>query len=280
MVVRRVALTVVVIAFVLGGYSAIDVLRHREQRSVEKIAGSLRYGLRLETVTRAIDELREIAARSSDAEVVATVTRKLKALVLVANDTTDDGRAIRRRALGAIKSIRLNDLTQDFMAADLRKNDIIDADLTRATMKGLDLSGSFMIRTRFDAADLTGVNLSTVWIRNADFAAATLTGANLRGTDWFNAEGFAPSQLGSADRTTIARCPQDAAGQHTEAAFRTQLDRGYSFKWDQMGSDRDHLLRIWKTYPRPGRRLRSGRRVVEVALTTVEAGIRSRLRHS
>ena len=99
----------------------------------------------VETVTRAIDELREIAARSSDAEVVATVTRKLKALVLVANDTTDDGRAIRRRALGAIKSIRLNDLTQDFMAADLRKNDIIDADLTRATMKGLDLSGSFMI---------------------------------------------------------------------------------------------------------------------------------------
>ena len=46
MVVRPVALTVVVIAFVLGGYSAIHVLRHREQRSVEKIAGSLRYGLR------------------------------------------------------------------------------------------------------------------------------------------------------------------------------------------------------------------------------------------
>jgi hypothetical protein len=70
--------------------------------------------------------------------------------------------------------------------------------------------------------------------------------------DWFNAVGFTTEQLRSTDRSTLSPCPKDDAGRFSEGAFRKRLDREYAFKWDQFGSDRDQLRRVWSRYSEPG----------------------------
>jgi hypothetical protein len=248
--VKRTAAVLLSLAVLAVTYGAMDFIQHREQRAVDSIARSLRYELPRNLVMDAIDQLQELAGRSSNSTILDNVTAKLKALVLIPTDTTDNGRAIRSHALEAIKTLRLNDLTIDFK--DLTKNDLVEANLSRAIMKGMNLSGSFLLRTSFAASDLTGTNLSATLVRNTDFGAATLTGANIAKMDWFNAEGLDLEQLKSAAPNTVERCPKSQAKRPTVAAFRARLDREYAFKWEQMGSDRDQLSKVWEQYATPG----------------------------
>jgi hypothetical protein len=245
-------LACIVSAIIASAYWGVQLYRTRDVREVARLSADLRYELPRDTAVAAIAKLRQTVGHSDDPAANDAAVRSLKRLVVRQSDTTDNGREIRRRAIEAIKSLRQNDLTKDFTGDDLTKVDLVDADLSRTSLKGLSFEGGFLIRTDFSAADLTGTNLSATWIRNADFGAATLTGANVGEMDWFNAIGFAPEQLRSVDRTTLAPCPKDDAGHFTEAGFRKQLDHDYAFKWEQFGSDRNQLRRAWSLYSQPG----------------------------
>ena len=118
-------------------------------------------------------------------------------------------------------------------------------------MRRLNLQGGFLIRTNFAAADLSGAHLSA-WVRNADFGAADFTGTNVDELDWFNAEGFSAAQLRAVDLSTLAPCPKDESQRVSEAGFRRALREEYVFQWEQLGSDRTQLLRVWAEYAKPG----------------------------
>jgi len=246
------ALACAVGAVIIGAYWGVGLYRTRELRAVERLSADLRYELPLKTVEAALSSLQTTAGRSDDPAVTNAAVGILKRLVVKQTDTTDNGRTIRRRALETIKSLRHNDLTKDFSGDDLWAVDLVDADLSRASLKGVSLRRGFLIRTKFDAADLTGADFSATWVRNSDFGAATMAGADVSQMDWFNAVGFAAGQLRSVDQATLTPCPKDDAGRFSEAGFRKQLDRDYAFKWEQFGSDRDQLRRAWSQYSQPG----------------------------
>jgi uncharacterized protein YjbI with pentapeptide repeats len=246
------ALAVVFAAALAGGYRGIQFYRTRDLRNVQGLARDLRYELPLETVVGAMSNLQTFAGRSDDASVTNAAVAHLKTLVVKHDDTTDKGREIRQRALEAIKALRHNDLTSDFSGDDLTSADLVGVDLSRTSLKGVRFARGFLLRTNFAAADLTGADLSATWVRNADFGAATMAGADISEMDWFNAVGLTAEQLRSVDRSTLVPCPKDDNGQFTERGFRKRLDREYTFKWEQFGSDRDQLRSAWSIYGQSG----------------------------
>lgn len=251
-IVRSVVVAAACVALIAGAYAGLNYVRGAERRALENAAAELQYALPLDTVRAAISRVQATAVRAGDPELVDLAVTRLKTLVVGQKDTTNKGREIRKVALETIKTLRRNDLTKDFSGSDLAGVDLVDVDLSRAMIRRLNLSGGFLIRTNFAAADLTGANLSATWVRNADFGAATLTGANVGELDWFNAEGFAASQLRTVDLSTLLPCPKDASQHASEEAFRQSLAEDYSFQWEQLGSDRTHLLRVWAEYAKPG----------------------------
>jgi TIR domain/Pentapeptide repeats (8 copies) len=251
-IVRGVLVAAACVALIGAGYAAWTYVRGAQRRALEEAAADLQYALPLDTVRAAISRVQENAVRAGNAELVDLGVTRLKTLVVGQKDTTDKGREIRKVALETIKTLRQNDLTKDFAGSELADVDLVDVDLSRAVMRRLSLSGGFLIRTNFAAADLTGANLSATWVRNADFGAATLTGANVDELDWFNAEGFAASQLRAVDLSTLLPCPKDASQHTSEEAFRQSLGEDYAFKWEQLGSDRTQLLKVWAEYAKPG----------------------------
>lgn len=248
---QRLRALAAVLVLCVAAYVAFTMYQLRHRRQVERIAQGLKYELSLEAVTTAITDMVAAAAAAVDPAVTSQAIEHLKALAVLSTDTTDKGREVRRRAIEAIKGLRQNDLSSDFRSGELKGVDLVDVDLSRAALKGVTLQRGFMIRTDFSAADLTGANLAATWVRNSDFGAATLTGADISEMDWYNAQGFSAEQLGSVNRATLARCPKDERGRAGEPAFRKQLDEDYGFKWEQLGSDRDQLMRWWSIYAQP-----------------------------
>ena len=249
--VKRASLVVLAILLAAGTYGVVNRIRTADRRAMDRALQLIRYENPPDAVASAIETLREVAVRSNPAMVDEAVGH-LKNVVLNRADKSDDGRDIRRHAIETIKLLRRHSLTSDFTNDELDEVDLVEADLSRTDLKGVSMSGAFLIRSDFSGSDLSGTDLTGSWIRNADFAACTLSGVDLTGVDWFNARGFTISQLRAAKPGTVEPCPRDASGIASEAAFRARFAAEYQFPWESIGGDRDRLLKLWEQYAGTG----------------------------
>jgi len=249
--VKRASLVALTLVFMAGAYIAVNRVRTADQRAMARALQVIRYENSADTVAAAIENLREVVVRSKP-DMVEQAVAHLKSVVLDQSNKSDDGRDIRKHAIETIKILRHHNLTADFSNDELDEVDLVDVDVSRTNLKGVSMSGAFLIRSDFSGGDLSGTDLSGSWIRNADFGACTLSGVDLTGVDWFNARGFTISQLRAAKFETVESCPRDAAGIASASAFRERFDEEYQFPWESIGGDRDRLLALWNQYGGPG----------------------------
>lgn len=175
----------------------------------------------------------------------------MKTVVLTNVDKTWKGRHIRKAAIETIKVLRGYDLTIDFHGDDLKKSDLVEVDLSRTNMKGLNLAGSFLLSCDFRGSNLSGVNLADAWIRNGKYQGVNIEGANMKSVDWFNAGGFTDEILRAADKTKLMACPVDNTHSHSARAFESEFAREYTFSLEDIGDDRDQLEALWAKYSKP-----------------------------
>ncbi len=116
-------------------------------------------------------------------------------------------------------------------------------------MRGVSFEDASLEGVRFTGSDLSGSSFSGAYVRNAQFQDAILLGADLTELDWYNAHGFSEAQLQSVVRLGVRKCPADAAGAHSIAAFREQASREYGMEWSRFAAvDREQLDRLWREY--------------------------------
>jgi uncharacterized protein YjbI with pentapeptide repeats len=248
--VKQVSLLALTLLVVAGAYMVGNRIRTADRRAMERALRLVTYENSADTVASAVETLRQVAARSKP-EMVDQAVAHLKSVVLNQANKSDDGRAIRKHAIETIKMLRQHNLTLDFSNDELDEVDLVSVDLSRASLKGVSMSGAFLIRSDFSGGDLSGTDLSGSWIRNGDFDACTLAGVDLTGVDWFNAHGFSISQLREAKIGTVESCPKDASGIASVSAFRERFAVEYQFSLESIGGDRDRLLGLWEQYAGP-----------------------------
>jgi uncharacterized protein YjbI with pentapeptide repeats len=252
--VSRSLCAVLVLLVASSGYTVYRLWDERYDRSVSRLTAQLSYAAAsVASTTSAIDALQELAQRAQQSRVSNAVAAALKTFVLAGPRERNDARLVRRRALGALKIIRANDLRTEFSGEELIDSELFRGDLSSAKLEHVSFEGASLEGVRFTGADLTNASLSGAYVRNGDFSGATLLAADLSDLDWYNARGVTEGQLRSATRNGIRRCPADAQTKsHSSVAFRADVTKEYNREWQQFAeSDRRQLEQLWNDYARP-----------------------------
>ena len=93
--------------------------------------------------------------------------------------------------------------------------DLRGADLSHKRLRGVNLSGAYLIGANLETADMRDANLSGAWLNGANLQHANLTGSSLRGAHLIDAD-LTGANLGKADlrHSMMARAKLTEASLH------------------------------------------------------------------
>ena len=215
----------------------------------------IRFQNSADTVAAAIENLREVVVDRSP----TWWSRRSpisESVVLDQSNKSDNSRDIRRHAIETIKILRHHNLTADFSNDELDEVDLVDVDLSRTNLKGVSMSGAFLIRSDFSGGDLGEYTACRArgFATRISAPARCPVSTSPESTRSMRVDSQY-AQLRAAKFETVESCSRDAAGIASASAFRERFDEEYQFPWESIGGDRDRLLALWNQYGEHGRRL-------------------------